>query len=151
MIENGNIKNGYSKISQVLFSEILNYYDIEDRKHIYYHTKNREFVIQHENGIYLYDFTDESNKKMIEYNGDQYHANPKIYEKNDMPHPYHKNKNFTAEKIWEKDNHKLSMANKHGYEVLVIWDSDYRKNPKQTLEKCIEFLRKKEHKQLNVK
>ena len=151
LIKNGNIKNGYSKISQVLFNELLEYYDIKDRKYVFYHTKNQELVLKHKNGIFLYDFTDELQKKIIEYNRDQYHANPSIYEKNDMPHPYHKTKDYTAESIWNKDREKISLAKNNGYDVIIIWDSEYKKNPKQIIEKCIEFLRKKEHKQLNVK
>lgn len=56
-----------------------------------------------------------------------------------MPHPYHKNNEYTAEKIWEKDKKKKNCANKEGFEVLIIWDSEYRKNPKETLEKCLDF------------
>jgi len=47
---------------------------------------------------------------------------------------------YCASKIWEKDENKIELAKSNGYEVLVVWDSEYRKNPKQTVEKCIEFL-----------
>jgi hypothetical protein len=80
--------------------------------------------------------------KMIEYNGDQYHANPKIYEANDYPHPYHKTNNYTSESIWKKDEDKANLAHSNGYELLVIWDSDYRKDKEGTVEKCLEFLNK---------
>jgi hypothetical protein len=138
--ENGNIKGGYSKISQILFYNILKSYKDRDKINVFFYTKNNELILKSDKNLYLYDFTDISKKKIIEYNGDQYHANPKIYEANDYPHPYHKNKKYAAQKIWEKDKFKLDLAIKNGYQVLTIWDSEYRKNPQQTLQKCLDFL-----------
>jgi hypothetical protein len=138
--KNGNIKGGFSKISQVLFYEIIKKYDLNDHKDIYFWTKNKEQIIKTKDKIYLYDYTDLKRKKIIEYNGDQYHANPKIYEKNSYPHPYHKTNNYTAEEIWKRDKEKIDLAKSKGYDVLVIWDSEYRKYPESTLEKCLNFL-----------
>lgn len=137
--KNGNMKSGYSKISQELFNKILNNYS-SDISNVFFHNKNNEYLIKSEKSIYLYDFTDIKKMKMIEYNGDQYHANPSIYESNDMPHPYHKTKKFTASEIWKRDKEKKSAANKLGFDVLTIWDSEYRKYPEETLKKCLSFL-----------
>ena len=30
-----------------------------------------------------------------------------------------------------------------GYKVLTIWENDYRKNPQETLDKCIKFINSK--------
>lgn len=143
VMENGNLKGGYSKVSQKLFYDIILNYDIEDINHVYFWTKNKEYYIRSEKSIYLYDFTDLKRKKIIEYNGDQYHANPSIYSPDSTPHPYHKSIKFTAEKIWEKDKIKKELAIQNGFDFLTIWDSEYKKNPKQIIEKCIEFLNKK--------
>lgn len=141
MGDNGNIKGGYSEISQVLFRDILNSYsDINDTKYVFFWTKNNEYYLKSNNSIYLYDFTDIKNNKMIEYNGDQYHANPSIYSHDSYPHPYHKKEGYRAKDIWLKDKNKIEFANNNGFEVLTIWDSEYRKNPQQTLQKCIEFI-----------
>jgi len=137
--KNGNAKGGYSKISQKLFWDLLMTYSEYERIDVFFHTKNYEVILKSKS-IYLYDFTDTKRMKMIEYNGDQYHANPYIYKPDDTPHPYHKTKKYCASKIWEKDENKIELAKFNGYEVLVVWDSEYRKNPKQTVEKCIEFL-----------
>lgn len=89
--ENGNLKYGYSTISQMLFYDILINYNMENRKHIYFATKNEEYKLEKdEGGVWIYDFVDLENKKIIEYNGDQYHANPKLYEATDHPHPFRK-------------------------------------------------------------
>lgn len=47
---------------------------------------------------------------------------------------------YTSKDIWERDKIKIDLARKNGFNVLVIWDSEYRKNPQQTLQKCIEFI-----------
>lgn len=139
LLKNGNLKNGYSAISQELFNKIISEYKVKELKNIYFATKNNEYRIdKKEGGIWLYDFTDINRKKMIEYNGDQYHANPLIYEGKNCTHPYRKH--LTAEEIWAKDAEKIKIANEHGFDVLTIWDSEYRKDKNGTLQKCLDFL-----------
>ncbi len=135
---NGNTRGGYSKISQKLFNELSN--NIEHNDNIFYWEKNKEFLIKNTKSFYLYDFTDTFNKKIIEYNGDQFHANPNKYKPDDMPHPYHKKEGYTSKEIWEKDRIKIDLASKNGYDVLIIWDSEYKKFPEKTLQKCIDFI-----------
>ncbi len=147
--KNGNIKSGYSKISQELFYSILNNYEVEDREHIFFATKNNELKLNDEkNYVYMFDYADIKNKKIIEYNGDCYHANPKLYKKNDCPNPF--KKNLTSEKIWIKDNNKLSVAKENGFDVLIIWDSEYKKNKDEIIKKCYDFLFNKKINKLNV-
>jgi very-short-patch-repair endonuclease len=94
-------------------------------------------------GYYFYDFTDIKNKKIIEYNGDMYHANPNKYKAKDNPHPFRKS--MTSKEIWDKDSAKIKLAQDNGYEVLVIWDSEYRykgsNNKEKVIQKCINFLK----------
>jgi ssDNA-binding Zn-finger/Zn-ribbon topoisomerase 1 len=143
LITNGNMVIGYSKISQELFYKLLETYEINDRNKIYFATHNKEFRLNKtEGGLWLYDFTDLKNKKIIEYNGDDYHANPKKYLAEDYPNPF--KKDITAQEIWDKDSKKINMAKKNGFEVMVIWDSEYRwGNKKKVINKCLEFLDKK--------
>lgn len=140
---NGNMKIGYSKISQDLFYVLLHEYEINDRDKIYFATHNKEFKLEKENGgLWIYDFTDTINKKIIEFNGDMFHANPIKYNSDDNPNPF--KKNINAKEIWNKDKLKLNIAKKHGFEVLVIWDSEYRwGNKQEVINKCINFLKNK--------
>lgn len=141
LLDNGNLKLGYSKVSQDLFDILIKRYNSEDLESVFYATKNCEYSIENDRGgIYLYDFVDDKNMKIIEYNGDQYHANPKMYKEDDQPHPYHKNYKYSAKNIWEKDKRKIEVANKHGFEVLTIWDSEYKKDSDETLQRCLSFL-----------
>ncbi len=140
LTKNGNLKLGYSKISQELFYNILENYDINKKDKVLFSTHNGEFRLNKNNGgIWLYDFVDIETNKIIEYNGDQYHANPNKYKSNDRPHPFRKH--ITAQEIWDKDKIKLDMAKENGFDVLVIWDSEYRwGNKQEIINKCKKFL-----------
>jgi len=141
LLENGNMKCGYSKISQELFYELLKSYEYENMKDVFFATKNKEYFISVKGvGFFAYDFVDKSKMKIIEYNGDQYHANPNIYKSDDYPHPFYREYGPTALEIWRKDKLKLKTANENGFEVLVIWDSEYRVDKNKTIEKCLNFL-----------
>ena len=138
LTENGNMKMGYSKISQDLFFDILKFYE-KGLGNVYFATKNEEYRLPKENGgIWLYDYADVEKQKIIEYNGDQYHANPSKYLSEDYPHPFRKGD--SAKEIWAKDKIKVDRAKEKGFEVLVIWDSEYRKDKKVVLDKCLKFL-----------
>jgi hypothetical protein len=143
LLTNGNLVIGYSKISQELFYKILEIYDINKRQEIYFATHNGEFKIEkEEGGLWLYDFTDTINKKIIEFHGDMYHGNPKKYKADDYPHPFRKN--ITAQEMWDKDKRKIDVAIEEGFEVMVIWDSEYRwGNRQEIIDKCLVFLNKK--------
>lgn len=137
---NGNMKCGYSGISQVLFNEIKRRFDGNYR----YATNNGEFSLNRDNGgIWIYDFVDIDKKKIIEYNGDEYHANPNKFKPNDTPHPFRKN--ILASDIWSKDDKKKNVAIENGYTILYIWDSEYRTvseiKKNNIIEKCLEFLK----------
>lgn len=141
LTKNGNMKMGYSKISQELFYGLLETYEIDYRNKINFATHNGELKLNNpKGGVYLYDFIDIDGKKIIEYNGDMYHANPKKYKETDTPHPYRKNK--TSREIWESDKVKIKIAEDNGYKVLTIWDSEYRwGNKEKVIKKCLKFLK----------
>jgi hypothetical protein len=140
LYKNGNLKSGYSKVSQDLFFDLLKYYEnIEDLNYVMFAKKGGEFVLTSDEGFYRYDFTDLLNKKIIEYNGDNYHANPDTYTISETPNPFRKN--ITSEDIWKRDSVKIKLANKYKFDVLVIWDSEYKKNKEKVIEKCLKFLK----------
>ena len=47
---------------------------------------------------------------------------------------------FRSQQIWDRDAEKLSVVKQNGFDVLVIWDSEYRKNKDEVVKKCVEFL-----------
>ena len=127
--------SGYSKISQELFWKI---YKNFKNNNVHFEELNSE-IIRYDKANklhYRYDYFDFTLKKCIEFNGDYWHCNPIKYNEN-YNHPV---MNKRASEIWEKDKLKLNWLKNRGYKVLVIWESDYRKNPEETLEKCLSFL-----------
>lgn len=113
-----------SKISQDLFKLVEN-----SNHDQYYADKNKEFCIydQVKKRPFLYDFVDITTKKCIEFNGDCFHANPNIYKSNDIPNPF--NKSLTAKDIWDFDEYKNNLLRKNGYELMIVWESDFKKSP----------------------
>ncbi len=58
---------------------------------------------------------------IIEYNGDYWHCNPKRFDSNYL-HP-HKKK--LAKEIWGDDNIRIDNLKNYGYNLEVIWESDF--------------------------
>lgn len=136
LLKNGNVKGGYSKISQELFTHLYTKLNGDFN----FATLKGEYGIFENNRNYYYDFICNNTKKIIEYNGDQYHANPKKYKETDLPHPYYKKIGYTAKDIWLYDEIKNNVAINRGHEILFIWDSEYKENKELIIQKCINFL-----------
>ena len=120
----------FSKISQELFFSI-------DKGDSYFASKNKEFGLRDKNNYYFYDFVDTKRKKVIEFNGDDFHANPKTYSENCIPLKFI---NKQAIDIWKSDEIKINRIIQEGYKVLIIWESDYKSNKNKVINDCIEFL-----------
>lgn len=83
---------------------------------------------------YVYDIS--VDKKIIEYNGDFWHSNPSKYSL-DFINPRTKIKAFDK---WAIDAVKIKYAESQGYQVLVIWESDFKQNKEKVIKECIQFL-----------
>ena len=93
-------------------------------------------LLRETTNYYVYDIV--YNKKIIEYNGDFWHANPKKYrptDKVELP-----NNPRLAREIWKQDEQKIKFAKNQGFDVLVIWESEFKKNNKEVIKQCIQFL-----------
>lgn len=126
-----SFKNGkyvQSSIANKMFKEIktiLNLYENIEEKYIFNENLHKG---------YLFDFC--LNNKLIEFNGDYWHANPLLY----GPKSFIKAKNKRAEDIWKYDKIKIETAKNQGYNVLIIWESEYKEDKEKTIQKCIDFL-----------
>lgn len=130
-IKNGNNRSPASKIANEAISEICRIINIPfSEKEKFMSSKDRSVC-------YAYDFC--FNKKIIEFNGDYWHMNPIIYD-NDY---FDKRRKKFAHEIRKKDDEKIKLAKSHGYDVLVIWENEYRTNKEKTIKKCINFLNEK--------
>lgn len=127
-------KNGkytQSPIAKKLFEEIINrieinHDDIIEEKYIFNDNLHKG---------YLFDFSYKN--KLIEFNGDYWHANPTKYKETD----FIKAKNQSAKQIWEYDKIKIETAKLQNFKVLIIWESEYNENKEKTIQKCIDFIK----------
>lgn len=133
--KNCSIHCGYSKISQDLFNELAKHTNNE----IYYGSLNREYSIYNKENkhVYVFDFTDLTNKKIIEFQGDIYHANPNLFLEDDKPSPWN---DLTSKELWERDEYKKQIALNNNFDLIQIWESDFRNNKEEIIKKCIKFL-----------
>lgn len=79
------------------------------------------------NGIkhyYFYDVRLKDTDILIEFQGDYWHANPLIYNENDViSFPQGK---VSVKEIWNRDNLKKEKALKDGYKLIYIWESEFK-------------------------
>lgn len=126
----------YSNISFEIFSEIIK--GRTDKQRFMFGSKEK--IVKDEinkSFIFPVDFYDTKTNKIIEFNGDFWHANPEIYDENAII-PLVRKK--FAKEIWMKDQNKLETLRNAGYEVLVIWEKEWKEDNNKTLEKCRNFL-----------
>jgi very-short-patch-repair endonuclease len=76
--------------------------------------------------------------KIIEYHGDYWHCNPSKYDAN----YFHARLNMSAKDKWNIDLIKQKFAMDNGYDYLIIWESEYKQNPKKVIDECLCFLNK---------
>ena len=113
----------YSHISQHFF-DLLDKY-ISKKYTTFYATKNYEYPIQLKNKLVKLDYFILELNLCIEFNGDCFHANPKMFNENDTPHPYIKY--VTSKEIWNKDEERYKKLKElRNIDTIVIWESDYR-------------------------
>lgn len=133
--ENTCMSTGRSLISDKFIENLIisiNNIDITDN---FLYGKNEKFIYDNlEKKASRYDLCYKN--KIIEFNGDFWHSNPKIFEANDI----HKIKKIKCSEIWAKDNRKIESAKEHNYEVLIIWESEYINNKNEIIKKCENFL-----------
>ena len=75
------------------------------------------------------------NNKIIEYYGSYWHADPTIFKENDIVH--HK---LIAKDIWKRDNERIELLKQGGYDVLVIWQTEYMNNKELVMNKIKKYI-----------
>lgn len=85
----------------------------------------------------FYDAVCSKRKKAIEYNGDYWHANPLLYESSVVI----KQTGRTAKEIWDRDQIKIKALTDRGYEVKIIWESEFLEN-ENIIKEVAEWLKK---------
>lgn len=125
----------HSKVSDEMISSILENENINPEDFKFGDNEFRVYIPEIKK-FYLLDLCNIKEKKAIEFNGDYWHCNPMIYEED----YYNRNKRKYAKEIWNYDDKKRKFLEKEGYQIMVIWESDYRTNKDLTVKKAKEFL-----------
>lgn len=73
-------------------------------------------------------------KKIIEFYGDYWHGNPKIYSMDS----YIRKKKIVD--VWGHDLLKIQDLEDKGYSVMIVWEMDYKTAPRDILQKCMDFI-----------
>jgi very-short-patch-repair endonuclease len=134
--ENTHIAKGTSKIANDFLYELRELIDFSgtflfdsEEKYIYCIDSQRSFK---------YDFTYSEKRKIIEINGEFWHASPlRFKDVNEINAVSGK----TVKEIRDFDLKKIELAEKYGYEVIIVWENEIRKNRQETIEKCLNFLK----------
>jgi hypothetical protein len=128
-------KNNWSNVEENFIRHLINKIGLNEEN--YFSCINGKQFFRHfkEFGqTFAYDFV--LNKKIIEFNGDYWHCNPNFYN----PEYFNASLQCTAQEKWDFDKFKNNCIKNKGYQVLTIWESEYKENPEKTIEKCINFL-----------
>lgn len=75
---------------------------------------------------FIPDEIDHKARVIVEFFGDYYHCKPSKYP---CPDLFIKGINRTVGEQWQRDRRRLGCFYKQGYEVVIIWESDFRKDP----------------------
>ena len=109
--------NQHSKVS----IEWLSYMEIKYSVKINHAQNKGEFIIP--NSRYKADGYAENINTIFEFYGDFWHGNPKIYDKNKI-NPCN---GSTFGELYEKTIQKSNFIKENGYNLIEIWENDWRK------------------------
>lgn len=98
-------------------------------------TNNRTIINPYELDVYLPDL-----KLAFEFNGDFWHANPRVYKPDDRVG----RKMEKAKDIWERDERKKQLCIKKGIKLIVIWENDWIDKEEKIKNEIIEMIKKYE-------
>jgi len=75
---------------------------------------------------------------VIEFYGDFWHCNPKKFNSND----YNSLLKMTAGDKWKIDKKRIEYIEKKGYNVIKIWENDWKNDKEGIIKECIVKLKK---------
>jgi hypothetical protein len=111
-----------SKVAMELFNTLMENEQLNSHK-VWFDGHPKEFgKYLHEIDKYVFfDFFDETTGRIIEFNGDYWHANPLIYESDSIIHMPGKTTKL-AKDVWQWDEFRnKAIETEYGYKVFVVW------------------------------
>lgn len=99
--------------------------------------KTKEMKVVIKNKTYYVDAYNKRLNLIIEFNGDAFHGNPKVYSSLDIPSPYSKK---TAAELYKNTILKRE-ALRTKYNIISVWEYDWKNNKDKTLKKIIDKIK----------
>lgn len=131
----------YSMISQDLFDKLRKL--LNDNENVFYATFGGEvpfYNMKADIGGYI-DFVYKN--KVIEFYGDYWHLNPNVL--NEDKTLFRNGKKLTMNDVHEIDMNRINLIKEDGYDILIIWENDYRNNEENVIKQCMRFLNDKDN------
>lgn len=145
-VEKRNTSNrlfGPSAISLEMFDKLIKNY----KNNIVYYDENEYSVHTNKLCLYHVDYYDKTLNIIIEFYGDFFHLNPKIYDANFIQFKHHE-KAILAKNRWQHDKERIDdIQQTLNCKVIIVWESTYRNDKKGTINSLIQMINNKE--QLN--
>lgn len=85
-----------------------------------------------------YDYGNLASKKLIEFYGTYWHADPRFYDRE----YFFKQKQQFAHQIWARDRAKRTFALNRGFRVCVIWEHDWYNDKQGVIDYVTEWWKK---------
>ena len=145
-VEKRNTSNrlfGPSAISLEMFDKLIKNY----KNNIVYYDENEYSVHTNKLCLYHVDYYDKTLNIIIEFYGDFFHLNPKIYDADFIQFKHHE-KAILAKNRWQHDKERIDdIQQTLNCKVIIVWESTYRNDKKGTIKSLIQMINNKE--QLN--
>ena len=145
-VEKRNTSNrlfGPSAISLEMFDKLIKNY----KNNIVYYDENEYSVHTNKLCLYHVDYYDKTLNIIIEFYGDFFHLNPKIYDADFIQFKHHE-KAILAKNRWQHDKERIDdIQQTLNCKVIIVWESTYRNDKKGTINSLIQMINNKE--QLN--
>ena len=145
-VEQRNTSNrlfGPSAISLEMFDKLIKNY----KNNIVYYDENEYSVHTNKLCLYHVDYYDKTLNIIIEFYGDFFHLNPKIYDADFIQFKHHE-KAILAKNRWQHDKERIDdIQQTLNCKVIIVWESTYKNDKKGTINSLIQMINNKE--QLN--
>lgn len=138
---NNIVKSGSVSKESVDFFDTLSKYIINvlnvDKDLIKYNYGN-ELKLMNNTNYYMYDFTINKHKLIIEYNGIKFHPNKNELNEEEWISWKTARGNINADDAYNRQLDKINLAITNGYKVLEIWNN---KPKMENIDICIEYIK----------
>ena len=145
-VEKRNTSNrlfGPSAISLEMFDKLIKNY----KNNIVYYDENEYSVHTNKLCLYHVDYYDKTLNIIIEFYGDFFHLNPKIYDADFIQFKHHE-KAILAKNRWQHDKERIDdIQQTLNCKVIIVWEFTYKNDKKGTINSLIQMINNKE--QLN--